>query len=37
MEEELQMAFGDKDIESMSSFSEVLFFLFLEDVKLLSL
>ncbi len=37
VEEELQMAFGDKDIESMSSFSEVLFFLFLEDVKLLSL
>lgn len=37
VEEELQMAFGDEDIESMSSFSELLIFLFLEDVKLLSL
>lgn len=31
----MQTAFGD--IESMSSFSELLIFLFLEDVKLLSL
>lgn len=37
MEEELQMALGDDDIESMSSLSELLIFLFLEDVKLLSL
>ncbi len=37
VEEELQMALGDEDIESMSSFSELLIFLFLEDVKLLSL
>lgn len=37
MDEELQMALGDEDIESISSFSELLIFLFLEDVKLLSL
>lgn len=36
-DEELQMAFGDEDIESMSSFSELFIFLFLEDVRLLSL